>query len=221
MTDMAVNGPILARMSQPGPKEILTCDGGGIRGLISVEILARLEQDLRQKSGNPDLLLGDYFDFICGTSTGGIIAACLSAGMSMSQIRDFYVNNGSSMFERAKWYMKLHQQYEAEPLALLLQEALSGQLNGPGSIFNPDDPPVELGDPRLRGLGDVTPIRGPVPMRAGGVVRPLSIAGGLPGAYAPGAPSAVCMCCTRFGAVLPIPLPRVMRQRAQYSGIHP
>ena len=72
-----------------------------------------------------------------------------------------------------------------------------------------------------RGDRDVTPIRGPVPMRAGGVVRPLSIAGGLPGAYAPGAPSAVCMCCTRFGAVLPIPLPRVMRQRAQYSGIHP
>jgi patatin-like phospholipase/acyl hydrolase len=150
--DIAVNGPILARMSQPGPKKILTCDGGGIRGLISVEILARLEQELRQKSGNPDLLLGDYFDFICGTSTGGIIAACLSSGMSMSQIRDFYVNNGSSMFQRAKWYMKLHQKYEAEPLALLLQEALSSQLNGPGSTFNPKDPPVKLGDPRLRGL---------------------------------------------------------------------
>ncbi len=152
MTDIPVNGPILDRMSQPGPKKILACDGGGIRGLISVEILARLEQDLRQKSGNPDLLLGDYFDFICGTSTGGIIAACLSAGMSMSQIRNFYVNNGSSMFERAKWYMALHQKYEAEPLALLLQEALSTQLNGPGSTFNLNDPPVELGDPRLRGL---------------------------------------------------------------------
>jgi hypothetical protein len=120
---------------------------------VNGPILARLEQDLRQSLNQPDLLLGDYFDFICGISTGGLIAACLSAGMSMSQIRDFYVNHGSSMFERAKWYMKLHQKYEAEPLALLLQEALSGQLNGPGSIFNPDDPPVELGDPRLRGLG--------------------------------------------------------------------
>jgi predicted acylesterase/phospholipase RssA len=48
--------------------------------------------------------------------------------------------------------MKLHQKYEAEPLALLLQEALTCQLNGPGSIFNESDLPVELGDPRLRGL---------------------------------------------------------------------
>ncbi|EAQ75253.1 patatin-like protein [Synechococcus sp. WH 5701] len=139
-------------MTQEGPKKILACDGGGIRGLISVEILARLEHDLQQSLGQPDLLLGDYFDFICGTSTGGIIAACLSSGMSMSQVRDFYVNNGASMFERAKWYMKLHQNYEAEPLALLLQQALTCQLNGPGSIFNESAPPVELGDPRLRGL---------------------------------------------------------------------
>ncbi|MCP9772314.1 patatin-like phospholipase family protein [Synechococcus sp. Tobar12-5m-g] len=139
-------------MRKEGPKKILTCDGGGIRGLISVEILAKLEADLRIKLGQPELLLGDYFDFICGTSTGGIIAACLSSGMSVSQIRDFYVSNGSSMFERAKWYMQLHQKYEAEPLALLLQQALTCQLNGPGSIYNENDPPVELGDLRMRGL---------------------------------------------------------------------
>ncbi|WP_233130166.1 patatin-like phospholipase family protein [Synechococcus sp. 1G10] len=152
MPDIPADHPILARMSMPGPKKILTCDGGGIRGLISVEILARLEADLRAKLGQPDLLLGDYFDFICGTSTGGIIAACLSCGMSVSQVRDFYLNNGASMFQRAEWYMKLHQKYEAEPLALLLQEALSCQLTGVGSIFNESDPPVELGDTRLRGL---------------------------------------------------------------------
>jgi len=152
MADVPADNPILMRMSQPGPKKILACDGGGIRGLISVEILARLEADLRKQLGRPDLVLADYFDFICGTSTGAIIATCLSCGMSMDQIRDFYVINGSSMFERAKWFMKLHQKYEAEPLALLLQEALTCQLNGPGSIFNESDPPVELGDPRLRGL---------------------------------------------------------------------
>jgi hypothetical protein len=72
--------------------------------------------------------------------------------MSASQVGDFYVNNGSSMFERAKWYMKLHQKYEAEPLALILQQALNRQLNCPGYIYQEIDPLVELGDHRLRGL---------------------------------------------------------------------
>lgn len=152
MASVPRNHPILVRMNAEGPKKILACDGGGIRGLISVEILASLEKQLRQRLGQPELLLGDYFDFICGTSTGGIIAACLSSGMTMSQVRDFYINNGTSMFERASWFMTLHQKYEAEPLALLLQQALSCQLNGPGAVFNASDPPIELGDTRLRGL---------------------------------------------------------------------
>jgi patatin-like phospholipase/acyl hydrolase len=98
------------------------------------------------------LLLGDYFDFLCGTSTGGIIATCLSSGMSVSQVKEFYVANGTSMFERAKWYQQLHEKYVAEPLADLLKKALSCQLNGPNYQYNSADPPVELGDPRLKGL---------------------------------------------------------------------
>ena len=46
----------------------------------------------------------------------------------------------------------------------------------------------------------MTPIPAPVLMRASGVIKPLSIVGGLPGAYAPGKPNAVCRRCTRFGA---------------------
>ena len=68
---------------------------------------------------------------------------------------------------------------------------------------------------------DVTPFAAPVPMRAGGLVRPLSIAGGLPGACAPGEPNAVCRRCTRFGAALPITLSLVKMRRAQYLRIHP
>jgi predicted acylesterase/phospholipase RssA len=152
MADVSAEHPILVRMRAPGPKKILSCDGGGIRGIISVEILARLEGDLRQSLRQPDLLLGDYFDFIVGTSTGAIIATCLSCGMSMSQVRDFYVENGSSMFEREKWFLRLHQKYAAEPLSLLLKKGLACQLNGPGHVYQDCDPPIELGDPRLRGL---------------------------------------------------------------------
>ena len=66
----------------------------------------------------------------------------------------------------------------------------------------------------------MTPISGPVPMRAGRVIRPLSIAGGLPRAYALGEPNAVCRCCTRSGAPLPIPWPQAGMRIAQYSGTH-
>ena len=59
----------------------------------------------------------------------------------------------------------------------------------------------------------MTPISGPVPLRAGGVIRPPSIAGGLPGAHAPEEPSAVCSCCIQSCVALPISLlPTTMRK---------
>lgn len=152
MDTITSDQPILARMKQAGPKKILACDGGGIRGLISLGILGKLESDLRAATQQPNLLLGDYFDFLCGTSTGGIIAACLSSGMSVSQVLDFYVTNGTSMFQRAKWYLQLHEKYVSEPLAELLKKALNCQLNGPDYVYSESDPAAELGDPRLKGL---------------------------------------------------------------------
>ena len=67
---------------------------------------------------------------------------------------------------------------------------------------------------------DVTPIAAPVLMRASGVIKPLSIAGGLPGVYAPGELNAVCRRCTRFGAALPAALLPVARKtvRCMASG---
>jgi len=62
---------------------------------------------------------------------------------------------------------------------------------------------------RLRQISssDVTPIAAPLPMRAIGLIWPLSIPGVLPGAYTPGELNAVYRRSTRFSAVLPTPLP--------------
>lgn len=138
---------LLDRLDAPGPKKILACDGGGIRGLVSVEILARLEDLLRQRSGRPDLVLADWFDFCCGTSTGAIIATCVSAGMSTAQIRDFYVGSGEQMFHPASLLKRLRHGYEDEPLAATLRQALNQALGHP-----PGAPPARLGDPGLRTL---------------------------------------------------------------------
>ena len=68
----------------------------------------------------------------------------------------------------------------------------------------------------LHKLPDVTPIAAPVPMRASGVIKPLSIDGGLPGVYAPGELNAVCRRCTRSGAALPAALLLAASQIARY-----
>jgi patatin-like phospholipase/acyl hydrolase len=135
------------RIALPGPKKILACDGGGILGLASVEILAQLEQDLRRLCGDPKLLLGDWFDFVCGTSTGAILAACLAAGMSTADLRSFYVNSGAQMFETASILRRLHYKYDADPLAKMIQRELNRALG-----LDPDGPAATLGDPRLRSM---------------------------------------------------------------------
>ena len=52
---------------------ILCLDGGGVRGLVQIEILRQIEKRTRKK-------ITDLFDWIVGTSTGGIIALALVYG---------------------------------------------------------------------------------------------------------------------------------------------
>ena len=78
------------RFRKPGPKRILALDGGGVRGLLTIGMLARPEEHLRQRSGNPNYRLCEYFDLIGGTSTGSIIATGLALGMSVAEISALY-----------------------------------------------------------------------------------------------------------------------------------
>jgi len=55
---------------------MLSLDGGGVRGAISIAFLERLEKLVEEIEGRPTLL-ADWFDFIGGTSTGAIIAGVL------------------------------------------------------------------------------------------------------------------------------------------------
>lgn len=77
--------------SPPRPFHILSLDGGGIKGLFSAAVLAALEED----SGTH---IADHFDLITGTSTGGIIALGLGAGLRPREIVQFYVNEGPKIF---------------------------------------------------------------------------------------------------------------------------
>jgi patatin-like phospholipase/acyl hydrolase len=64
-------------------RRLLALDGGGIRGLVTLGILEKLEADLRAASdAGASFRLSDFFDFIGGTSTGAILAAGLAIGKS-------------------------------------------------------------------------------------------------------------------------------------------
>jgi patatin-like phospholipase/acyl hydrolase len=99
---MANWGPLAARYEKEQPRKILALDGGGIRGVLTLEILLELENQLKAElKAKDDFRLSDYFDYIGGTSTGAIIAAGLSIGMSVKELLDFYVQKGEAMFDKA------------------------------------------------------------------------------------------------------------------------
>src|SRR6187431_1106664 len=88
-----------------GPKRILALDGGGIRGALTLGYLKKIETILREKEGNPNLLLSDYFDLIGGTSTGSIIATALAIGKSVDEIVKLYMDLGGKIFgEKRDWW---------------------------------------------------------------------------------------------------------------------
>src|SRR5258707_14330654 len=70
---------------------ILSFDGGGIRGLVTLAILKRLEAQIPNLIKDADLL--------AGTSTGGIIALGLAAGKSIDEMISLYQDNGKEIFD--------------------------------------------------------------------------------------------------------------------------
>jgi hypothetical protein len=88
----------LKQTDKKEPKRILALDGGGIRGILTLEYLSVIEGMLRKRSDR-DLLLCDYFDLIGGTSTGSIIAAALACGMSVDELKQLYRELGENVFE--------------------------------------------------------------------------------------------------------------------------
>jgi patatin-like phospholipase/acyl hydrolase len=84
---------------------ILTLDGGGIRGIISCVILRYIEEQL-QLQDNANAKIGDYFDLVAGSSTGGLITALIlfpnqnnEAKFSVSEALNLYAKKGEDIFK--------------------------------------------------------------------------------------------------------------------------
>ncbi len=98
--------------------QILSLDGGGIKGLYSAAVLAKLEEDLGVR-------VTEHFDLITGTSTGGIIALGLGIGLRPREIVQLYVQEGPNIFRRRSWFHGIRSlwrsAYPQAPLRTALQ----------------------------------------------------------------------------------------------------
>ena len=127
---MSLWGPLESRYSKKSPRKVLTLDGGGIRGVLTLQVLIRMEEILREHSGQGDnFRLCNFFDYIGGTSTGAIIAAGLARGMSAKELSDFYMKAGPAMFDKSFILFRLRHLYESKPLQAELQKTFGKDTN--------------------------------------------------------------------------------------------
>ena len=123
------------RVRIPWPEDrdfrILSIDGGGIRGILPAAFLSEVEKEWLQGGS-----IAGHFDLIAGTSTGGIIALGLAAGLTAAEISDIYVERGKEIFSRPgvsslrrllKWFVA---KQDTEALHRLIDEIFSNKKFG-------------------------------------------------------------------------------------------
>jgi predicted acylesterase/phospholipase RssA len=119
---------------------LLSIDGGGLRGILPVCMLARLEE----QTGKRAL---DVFSFAAGTSTGAVIAGGIAAGIPAMQMLNLYLHRAGDVFPRHrldpawKWarrFTKGHF-YSSNPLRRVL-----GEEAGAAMDWNLNDSPIDI-----------------------------------------------------------------------------
>jgi tetratricopeptide (TPR) repeat protein len=84
----------------PGPKRVLSLDGGGVRGIVSIAFLRDIEKVLKERSGRADFRLCDYFDLVGGTSVGSLLATLIALGYPVSEIEKMFREWAPEIFRR-------------------------------------------------------------------------------------------------------------------------
>ena len=108
--------------SSSPPFKVLSIDGGGIRGIYPARFLSRLEEQL--KIEGKETSIHKYFDLVCGTSTGSIIAIGLALGMPASEIEHLYRHEAKKIFGAPRRGIKklFYSLNNNRPLEAILKE---------------------------------------------------------------------------------------------------
>uniref|UniRef100_A0A8C5D040 phospholipase A2 n=1 Tax=Gouania willdenowi TaxID=441366 RepID=A0A8C5D040_GOUWI len=86
-------------VSHHGMDKLLCLDGGGIKGLVLIQMLIALEQE----AGQP---IRELFDWVAGTSTGGILALCIIHGKPLNDLQNLYFKMRKKVFKGWRPYTK-------------------------------------------------------------------------------------------------------------------
>lgn len=111
---------------------LLSLDGGGIRGLSSLFILQNLMEKIRfihDLGAEP--LPCDYFDMICGTSTGGIIALMLGRlRMSVNECIAAYLTMSEKVFGQPENFTK-REKFDPQALEESIKAVVEQETGNP------------------------------------------------------------------------------------------
>ncbi|XP_035261281.1 85/88 kDa calcium-independent phospholipase A2 isoform X2 [Anguilla anguilla] len=143
---------------------LLCLDGGGIKGLILIQMLIALERE----AGRP---ARELFDWVSGTSTGGILALAIVHGKSMEYLRCLYfrmkeqVFRGSRPYESAPLEDFLKKEFgentkmaDVQHPRVMVTSVLADRHPGELHLFRNYDPPVLTRDPPYASTATFQPL---------------------------------------------------------------
>ncbi|EGT0640431.1 cGAMP-activated phospholipase CapV [Citrobacter werkmanii] len=108
---------------------VLSLNGGGVRGLFTISVLAEIERIISASMNIQDVKIADYFDLITGTSIGGILALGLASGRTARELESVFFNKAPEIFpERPAWINLLKTLvspiYNSTPLRCTVEEMI-------------------------------------------------------------------------------------------------
>ncbi|XP_041959745.1 85/88 kDa calcium-independent phospholipase A2 isoform X2 [Alosa sapidissima] len=152
---------------KPGSRKLdrlLCLDGGGIKGLVLIQLLIALERE----AGRP---IRELFDWVAGTSTGGILALAVIHGKSMPYLRCLYfrmkeqVFKGSRPYESAPLEDFLKKEFgentkmtDVKHPRVMVTSVLADRHPGELHIFRNYDPPALQCDPPYASTATFKPL---------------------------------------------------------------
>lgn len=115
-------------------KRVLSCDSGGIKGVLSLCFLEHFEKETGKTCH-------ELFDLFAGTSTGAIIAGSLAYGLSATEVLEMYEEMSRHIFSEKlqKWWKPWTYITDAKYSYLPMETTLKSYF-GDANIFDPAFP---------------------------------------------------------------------------------